>query len=105
MCPRHGFPGKGAYAQVTCRSEFSRRARKERGGKKKKPGSSGTFMSGDPLSSIFLAQRRGGAEKKSSEPYNSPDHSRQGFGMGLRLPSSSPRLCASARKIETKCHP
>ena len=44
--------------------------------KKAKSGSSGTFMSGDPLFSIFLAQRREGAEKKSSEPYNSPDHSR-----------------------------
>ena len=57
-------------------------------------------MSGNLLSYIFLAQRRGGAEKKSSEPCNSPDHRRQGFEMRLSPPSFSPRLCASARKIK-----
>ena len=79
---------------IACKEQALVTAREE----EMKFGSSGRFMSGQRLSSIFLAQRRGGAEKKSSEPYNSPDHSRQGFGMGLCLPSSSPRLCASARK-------
>ena len=45
-------------------------------------GSSEKFMSDDPNSSPFLAQRRGGAEKNQEEPHNIPMLIRLDMGMG-----------------------
>ena len=57
---------------IACKEQALVTAREE----ELKFGSSGKFMSGERLSSIFLAQRRGGAEKTATAPYNFPDHSR-----------------------------
>ncbi len=68
-------------------------------------GSSEKFMSDDPNSSPFLAQRRGGAEKNQEEPHNIPMLIRLDMGMGdepcIHF-SAPPRLRA---KINTTWHP